>query len=140
VDYDRGVDGTWSAASETPVSTDPTALATEVSAAQVSLGLQVAIVLKAGVYHSIRHEDGNWDPFANLAGAVPSVPGKPVHVAVTNWPAPFDDELQLVYTTDTGALWHTIRFWNGTWQALGDVAGAAGPVTAGTATIAGNVY
>ena len=146
VDYDRAANGVWSAGSETPTDPNPGGdnVATEVSAAQVATGLQVAIVQREGgfpsVYHAILHDNGVWDPFRNLVGALPAVNGEAVHVAVTNWPAPFDDELQLVYTTSTGDMWHTIRYWDGTWQPLGNVEGAAGNVTAGQVTIAGYTF
>ncbi|GAA3439377.1 hypothetical protein GCM10018954_089980 [Kutzneria kofuensis] len=137
----RGFKDQWSGGSSTPANPNPNAYAVEISAAQVGADLQVAAIEWEGgfpsVYHSVKHRDTGWDPFRNLTGALPAVYGEPLHVAITYYPAPFDDELQLVYTTATDGMYHTIRHANGSWQPLGDVEGAAGNVTAGQVTIAG---
>ncbi|EWM13918.1 hypothetical protein [Kutzneria sp. 744] len=138
----RGAGDTWSGGSSTPATPNPNAYAVEITAAQVGPDLQVAAIEWVGgwpsVFHSVQHGNAGWDPFRDLTGAVPVFKGEPLHVAIAASPAGFTDELQLVYTTATGGMYHTIRHSNGAWQPLGDVEGAAGHVAAGAVSIAGH--
>lgn len=142
--YYRLADGTWSNGIVTQSNPNGIAVATEISAAMVGNDLQVAAVeidrSFAGVYHTILHTGGTWDPFRDIAGALPSVLGSPAHVSITNQPNGFVNKLQLVYTTTTGDTYHTIRDYYGKWAPLGNVENAAGNVTAGQVSIAGQNF
>jgi hypothetical protein len=71
------------------------------------------------LWHTIRFADGSWQPLGDVAGQI-SVPGpvRTVAAAGVN-----NGDVQFIFATDDGRLWHTIRFADGSWQPLGDVAG-----------------
>ncbi|GAA3439379.1 hypothetical protein [Kutzneria kofuensis] len=145
VEYVRNGDGTWTAGNATPSDPNGYGVATEVSAAMVGQDLQVAAVeidrTFPEVFHTVLHHNTNaWDPFRQLVGAVGVSYGSPAHVAITNAPNAFLPTLQLVYTTSDGDMYHTIRDYNGNWQPLGNVENAAGNVTAGQVSIAGQNF
>lgn len=142
VDYARNDDGSWTAGNVTPANPDWSVVGTEISAAMVGQDLQVAAIEIDGtfpqIFHTILHHNTNtWDPFRNVGAAIGVMYGSARHVSITNYPNGFANKLQLVYTTERGDMYHTMRDSSGNWQQLGDVENAAGNVTAGQVTIAG---
>lgn len=123
VETDRHADGTWSTARQTGFGNDAgTSKARNLSVAQVGDDLEVvALDDNYGVYHSIMHANGSWDPFRDVSGAA-GYPGQAISIAA----AASRGALQLVVGTSTGGLMHTIRFADGSWQRYGDVEQAAG--------------
>lgn len=145
VDYVRNDDGTWAAGNATPANPLDSAVASEISAAMVGQDLQVAAIevdrTFPSVYHTVLHHNTNsWDPFRDIVGALPAEYGSPAHVAITNSPNAYISGLQLAYTTSDGDMYHTIRDYSGSWTPLGNVENAAGNVTAGQVTIAGQNF
>jgi len=74
-----------------------------------------------GMWHTIRHPDGSWQPFfGDVKGVESNDPGHFSAVAC----AGVNDELQVVGLTDGGEMWHTIRHDDQSWQpSFGDVKG-----------------
>jgi hypothetical protein len=86
-----------------------------------------------GLFHTIRHANGGWDPFGDVKGQAGN-PG-----LITDVSATVDNstgDLHLVVATQNNGLFHTIRHANGGWDPFGDVKGQAGnpPVFWGTLT------
>jgi len=134
---DRTATG-WSTINTTLANTDDRNVDTQVAAAQIGDTLQVGVVLDSAtdtqavpwIDHATMDKSGNWSGFAGL----PTVWGRAFQVSMTA----ANGEMQLAYTTETGALYHTIRHADGTWQEPGfvpEVTGG-GSVT-GPVTIAG---
>jgi hypothetical protein len=120
---DRAADGRWSDAGRTAIQLG----VREISAAQVDGELQLVAVAGGGVGFSRQTENGSWTAYQGLPG-----PGEAVHVAAT---ASMDD-LQVVYTTTDGKLYHSLRLHSGSWQPWGDVENENGAVDAGAVTLA----
>ena len=85
-----------------------------------------------GLYHTIRYSNGSWQ---SAFGTPPGVPGSITAVAATGDGNRGEAQF-MVATSNGGALYHTIRFGNGSWQssfgkvpsqpsAISAVAGAA---------------
>ena len=84
--------------------------------------LHVCAVNGAGrLWHTIRFEDGSWQPFGDLEGQTGDV-GDVVDVA----DAAAGADLHVCAVNGAGRLWHTIRFADGSWQPFGDVEGQTG--------------
>ena len=140
-DFDQSDGSTWGSGSSQPTNTNPDYLATEVAAAADWGNVQVALIEEdrgygGAIYHSILHSyNGSWDGFAPIAPEIGNS-STAAHVAMTPWRG----QMQLVFSTPTGDLFHTIRDYNGKWAGAGNVESVAGNVTAGQVTIASYVY
>ena len=140
-DFDQYSSGNWSTGQSKSVNTDPNYTATEVAAAGDYSGVQIAVTESylgygGGVYHSkITDALGSWDPFLPIAPQINNY-WSASHVSMEF----ASGEMQLTFSTPSGQLFHTIRFYDGSWQTAGDVEGAAGNITAGPVTIAGYTY
>ncbi|MFF5503221.1 trypsin-like serine protease [Streptomyces roseolus] len=99
---------------------------TAAATASVRGELQVGIVSGGKPYHTIRQTSGTWLGWGNVAQAVGATgPVTSLSMAGTG------DEAHLVIATDNGTRqYHTIRNFNGTWAAWGDLKGVLGSVTA----------
>jgi hypothetical protein len=94
----------------------------------------------AGLWHTIRHANGGWDPEGNVKGQIGD-PGDVIALAATSAATA---EAQFMLGTQDGRLWHTIRHANGGWDHEGDVKGQIGDVgqvvaVAATSAAAGEV-
>jgi hypothetical protein len=79
----------------------------------------VGLTADGGMWHTIRHADGTWQPFFGDVKAQES--NDPGHFSAVGC-AGVNGELQLVGLTADGGMWHTIRHADGTWQPFfGDV-------------------
>ncbi|MFI9386147.1 hypothetical protein [Kutzneria sp. NPDC052558] len=133
---DRTATG-WSPVNSTVINVGNGNIATQLGAAQVGDTLQVAVVVDSAtnpqavpsIAHATMNKSGNWSTFSGVWTY-----GRPNQVAMT----PANGEMQLAYITETGALYHTIRHADGTWQEPGSVQDAAGGgLVTGPVTIAG---
>jgi hypothetical protein len=91
-----------------------------VSCAGVSGELHVVgLTEEGGMWHTIRHPNGSWQPaFGDVKAQESNDPGEFSSVGCGG----VDHELQVVGLTDDGGMWHTIRHANGSWQPFfGDV-------------------
>jgi hypothetical protein len=93
-----------------------------------------------GVWHTIRHADGSWQP---QFGDIKAQSGNPGHFVAVSC-AGVNGELQVCGETDDGGMWHTIRHADGSWQPqFGDVKGQSGNagffVTGGCAGVDGEL-
>ena len=100
-----------------------------VSCAGVNGELQtVGLTDTGGMWHTIRHADGSWEPsFGDVKGAEANDPGhfSAVSCASVGGTRSGGGELHVVALTDDGKMWHTIRFADGSWEpSFGDVKGA----------------
>lgn len=88
--------------------------------------VQFVFVTEDGhLWHTIRYAAGagSWAPLGDVEGQI-HVPGPVRAVAAA---AAGDGDVQVIFTTEDGRLWHTIRYANGSWQPTGEVAGQIGP-------------
>jgi hypothetical protein len=81
----------------------------------------VGVTRDGGMWHTIRHADGSWQPsFGDVKGQESNDPG---HFGAVGC-AGVNGELQVVGVTRDGGMWHTIRHADGSWQpSFGDVKG-----------------
>jgi hypothetical protein len=89
------------------------------------------------LWHTLRRSDGTWTGLGDV-NAQFGIPGPvgPVAAASDN-----SDNVQFMFVTSDGHLWHTLRRSNGTWTGLGDVNAQftiPGPVRAVTGTASDN--
>ncbi|MBX9953247.1 MAG: hypothetical protein K2Y39_28995 [Candidatus Obscuribacterales bacterium] len=94
---------------------------TSIAAASGSPGeTQYAFTTADGrLFHTVRDSGGNWQQFIDVETQF-EIPGKVTAVTA----AGFDDgEVQFMFVTEDGHLWHTIRHSNKKWSGLGDVNG-----------------
>ena len=99
-----------------------------VGAAGVNGELQlVGIIDDGGMWHTIRHPNGSWQPlFGNVKGQESNNPGHFTRVScgAVGGSTSGGQELHLVGLTADGRMWHTIRRADGSWQPFfGDVKG-----------------
>ncbi|HKS52032.1 MAG TPA: PASTA domain-containing protein [Pseudonocardiaceae bacterium] len=73
----------------------------------------LAVTDVGGLWHTIRHRDGSWQPFFGDVKAVH--PDDPGHVMAVDC-ADVSGDLHVVVETDNGLVWHTIRHPDGSWQ------------------------
>jgi hypothetical protein len=97
-----------------------------VGCARVNDQLQLAGLTDAGgMWHTIRHADGSWQPFfGDVKGVESNDPGhfSAVSCAAVGGFTSGGSELHIVALTDDGRMWHTIRRADGSWQPFfGDV-------------------
>lgn len=85
-------------------------------------GLQTIIYNSAQLLHAIRAASGAWTGWGDITGEIGS-PGSVRKAVMCNLPSGMH---VVVLAYGTNALYHTIRFPDGTWQPWGDVRGAAG--------------
>jgi tyrosinase-like protein len=92
-----------------------------VACAGVNDELQLAgLTDGGGMWHTIRHADGSWQPFfGDVKGVESNDPG---HFSAIGC-AGVNDELQVVGLTDGGGMWHTIRHVDSWQPSFGDVKG-----------------
>lgn len=92
---------------------------TEVSCAEVAGELHVVAIASGWLYHTIRHQDGSWQPFYGwVQGMESNWPGSFTRVAC----AGINGNLHVMGTV-AGNVWHTIRHADGSWQSFyGNVA------------------
>jgi len=129
----RYPDGVWSPATTVPF-TVRTIQASTVDIAVVRGELHAVVLGSDGnLYHSIRHRDGAWDRFDDVAPETGD-PGTPDHVSVTA----SRGALHLAISTREGGLFHTIRHPDRTWQPFGDVRGETGQVSTTEVAISGD--
>lgn len=136
-DYDRSPAGVWSAGNQ--VAFKELGAPADVAVAQVGSDLEVVVTRHysavSDLYHTVLHANGKWDQFGYIeesdnAGQITPV----VHSAV----AAVNGTLQIVASAN-GALFHTIRYANGTWQHWGYVDNQTGGTFPGTqVTLAGD--
>src|SRR5262249_56703219 len=79
----------------------------------------VALTDTGGMWHTIRHRDGSWQPsFGDVKSVESNDPGHFTAVGC----AGVNSEVQVVGLTDDGRMWHTIRHDEQSWQPFfGDV-------------------
>jgi Tc toxin complex TcA C-terminal TcB-binding domain/Neuraminidase-like domain/Salmonella virulence plasmid 28.1kDa A protein len=83
-----------------------------------------AATTDGSIWHTLRNQDGSWQHYFGSVKAVTSDPGVIRLVACAT---DRDSVLHVCAVTDGGALWHTLRRADGTWQGFfGDVRAAAG--------------
>src|SRR5262249_29687143 len=140
-DYDQTDGSTWTSGSSQSTNANADYLATEVAASADWSGVQVAPGQGnrgdgGYLYHGILPSySGGWDGSAPIAPEIGNTT-MAAHVAMT----PGQGQMQLVFSTPTGELYHTIRDYNGNWSGAGNVESVAGNATAGQVTIAGYIY
>jgi hypothetical protein len=71
------------------------------------------------LWHTVRNSDGTWQPLGDVFGQIAN-PG-PVRAVAAASHEP--GQVQFMFCTDDGHLWHTIHNSDGTWLPLGDVFG-----------------
>ena len=75
-----------------------------------------------GVFHAIRYLNGSWTAFGNVLGQTGNPPdGVALDIAC----AGIGTEKHNAITTQTGHLYHAIRYPSGPWSGWGDVEGTA---------------
>ncbi len=120
----------------------PPGIFTAVCCAGTDSDLQVCgITQGGGMWHTIRHINGSWQPFF---GDVKSQAGNPGPFSAVGCAA-INGELHVCGVIVTnGGLWHTIRHATGSWQAFGDVKSQAGDpgrlIRVGCAAIGGELH
>ncbi len=81
----------------------------------------VAVTDIGGMWHTIRHRDGSWQPFFGDVKSIES--NDPGHFSAVGC-AGVNGEVHVVGLTDDGRMWHTIRHDDQSWQPFfGDVKG-----------------
>ncbi|QUQ69127.1 hypothetical protein [Kutzneria sp. CA-103260] len=134
----RSPTGTWSASPKKSVQViGPPIAAINVAAAQVGVDLQVVLRYVFGqdwLWHTILRSDNTWTSTGDVeyeggTGRIPSISSLAV-AASTN------GSLQVATATEDGAVYHTVRHADGTWQPFGDVRSVAGPVSTTSITLA----
>jgi hypothetical protein len=143
-EYDQNGRGAWSSGVSTSAVAYPGSGETGrdvVAAPDYFSGLQVALIdgyknYAGGVYHTILRDSTNtFDPIAAVGPQIDNYYGA-MHVAL----AQSQGDVQLVFSTSDGNLFHAIRNWQGNWSTAGDVESVAGNATAGPVTLAGFNY
>jgi hypothetical protein len=138
-DFALSSGGDWSNSSWAFTPIAPGYYATEVAATYTYGALQVATVQGNSYYttvgHSLLHEDGSWDNFADVQQVV-GFGGEAQHLSMVY----YQGGMQLAFSTTNGKLFHTTRNGDGSWQHLGDVEGVAGNINAGQVTMAGYYF
>jgi len=115
-------DGSWTAFSPIPSQSGPTTGAPHVAVTSLASKLHVFGASEGGstLYHTVRNEDGSWQPrwvTLRTFGSIIS------HVATARVGTTIDTAV----VTD-GKLFHAIRASDGTWSNWGNIEGAAGDI------------
>ncbi|GGZ98788.1 hypothetical protein GCM10010371_67990 [Streptomyces subrutilus] len=132
----RNAAGEWTPFRD--VTSGSVANVTAAATASVRGELQVGIVSGGKAYHSIRQTNGNWLGWGNVAQAAGAT-GPITSIGM----AGSGDETHFVIAADAGTRqYHTIRNFNGTWSAFGELKDVLGTVTAksvSAATVNGEI-
>ncbi|MDY0816237.1 trypsin-like serine protease [Kitasatospora purpeofusca] len=106
----RGADANWTPFSPVFSATGPLNNITAVAAASSGPDLQLAVIAN-GVYHTARYENGNWSAWGSVDEAAGAI-GPVTSLAMSRQ----GSDMNLVVVTNTGALYHTVRHQDASWQ------------------------
>ncbi|MFJ4672522.1 trypsin-like serine protease [Kitasatospora purpeofusca] len=120
----RDADGRWTPFGPVFSATGPLTGITAVAAASSGPDLQLAVIAN-GVYHTARYADGNWGTWGSVDAVAGNV-GTVTSLAMSRQ----GSDMNLVVVTNTGALFHTVRHQDASWQPFSPLTGVFGQTTA----------
>ncbi|MEV0192813.1 trypsin-like serine protease [Kitasatospora purpeofusca] len=120
----RSADAKWTPFAAVLPATGPLTGITAVAAAGSGSDLQLAVVAN-GVYHTARYENGNWGAWGSVDEAAGTI-GTVTSLAMSRQ----GNDMNLVAVTSTGALYHTVRHQDASWQPFSPLTGVFGSITA----------
>jgi hypothetical protein len=130
----RKSDGSWQPFSDVEATAgnveNPTRVAlgvTSSSGSTLPSGLNLAVVAKFKLFHTIRLPNGSWLPFGDVEGQTGDIGGI-MEVELTQSGALLHTFVTTIAVPGKGDLHHTIRKADGSWLKFGNVEGQAGEV------------
>ncbi|WP_327075530.1 S1 family peptidase (plasmid) [Kitasatospora purpeofusca] len=121
----RGADGNWAGFGPVFSATGPLDGVTAVAAAGSGPDLQLAVIANGGVYHTARYANGDWGTWGSVDEAAGAV-GPVTSLAMSGQ----GSDMNLVVVTSTGALQHTVRHQDASWQPFSQLTSVFGQTTA----------
>jgi hypothetical protein len=120
----RNPDGSWTRAGDVKGQIGNPGIVVAVAAASSAPGEAQFMVATAdgGLWHTVRRPDGSWTRAGDVKGQIGN-PGSVVAVAAG---ACAPQDVQFMFATADGGLWHTIRQPDGSWTGAGNVKGQIG--------------
>ncbi|MFB7383585.1 trypsin-like serine protease [Kitasatospora purpeofusca] len=120
----RDADGRWTPFGPVFSATGPLTGITAVAAASSGPDLQLAVIAN-GVYHTARYENGEWGTWGSVDAVAGNV-GTVTSLAMSRQ----GSDMNLVVVTNTGALFHTVRHQDASWQPFSPLTGVFGQTKA----------